>query len=56
MCLRDRQKAEALATEMIQKSASGMTREQAMAKVWTERPELYAEYEREQRELERRAG
>jgi len=42
------QKAEALANEMIQKN-TGMTREQAMAKVWIEHPELYAEYEKEMR-------
>lgn len=40
------QKAEALACEMIQKNA-GMTKEQALAKVWVENPELYAEYEKE---------
>lgn len=47
------QKAEAFVTEMIQKSA-GLTKEQAIAKVWIEHPELYVEYEREQREFERR--
>ncbi len=40
-------KAETLATEMVQKN-SGMTKEQALAKVWAEHPELYAEYEQEQ--------
>ncbi len=40
-------KAEAMAAEMVQKN-SGMTKEQALAKVWAENPDLYAEYEREQ--------
>lgn len=41
-------KAEAFANEMIQKNAA-MTREQAMAKVWIDNPQLYAQYEKEER-------
>ena len=40
-------KVEALAKEMVQKD-SGLTKEMALAKVWNEHPELYAEYENEQ--------
>ncbi len=40
-------KVETMASEMVQKSANGMTKEQALAKVWSEHPELYDEYEAE---------
>lgn len=40
------EKVEAAAAE-IMKSDTGMTREQAIAKAWTDHPELIAEYERE---------
>ena len=46
------EKAEALAKEVVQKNA-GMTKEQALTKVFKENPGLYQQYVKEQNELKR---